>query len=707
MKLLLAVTAALAALALPVTRLGRARHDHVPDGAGGGRSHHAPRSPHRDASTSSASAGTARGSVRFSVRALGGGWGPWLDAAPEEDDQPDVGSPEAAASRGWRLGNPTWVGPSNGIRYRLTGRVRDLRATFVRSPVLKIPLRAVASAGAPPIVPRSAWGADESIVREAPVYAPAIRFASVHHTAGPNDYGPAQVAAILRGIQIYHVKSNGWNDIGYNFLVDRYGTIYEGRAGGIDRNVVGAHIRGFNTGAVGVAVIGTFSSSPAPAAAEAALEKLLAWRLDLAHVDPLSSLTVVSGGSERYVAGTPVTLRAVSGHRDTGLTTCPGDLLYARLPAIAAAAQALGLPKLYEPKVTGGIGGRVRFQARVSGALPWKVTVADSAGPAARRRRRAGAGRGLDVGRVARRRHRRALAHRRRRRHARERDPREGLRRRRRDAGAARDHGRPRRPGHDQPERRRPRRLDHDLVHDERRRHRLRHAARRERRRSSRPSPRRHASRQARTRSSSTGSASRTASTRSCSPPPGTDGLSVTQQLQIAVSRTLGAVVARAAAADPERRRQGRRAHGHVPARRAPRPCACACCARGSGSRRRSPGRSGRVPRRSTGTATRSSGATPDGAYAAVLDATDAIGTAQASLPFQLDARPAGAEAARPPAAALGLRARDRDGARERLAAAPRRARRRRLPLTGIRIVKTLVAVARDAGGNSTVLRRP
>jgi len=321
-----------------------------------------------------------RGSVEFRVRSTAGVWGPWLDAAAEEEDQPDAGSREAAPTRGWRVGNPTWVGPADAIRYRTAGPVRNLRASFVRSPELRIPLRAVASAGAPPIVSRSAWGADESIRKAAPQYAPAIRFASVHHTAGPNNYSPAQAAAILRGIEVYHVKSNGWNDIGYNFLVDRYGTVYEGRYGGIDRNVIGAYARGFNTGSIGVAVIGTFSSAAIPAAAETSLAKLLAWRLDLAHVDPVSTLTFISGGSERYRAGIPVVLRAVSGHRDTGLTTCPGDLLYAKLDTIAARTQAIGLPKLYEPAVTGGLGGLVRFQARVSSALAWKVTVTDALG---------------------------------------------------------------------------------------------------------------------------------------------------------------------------------------------------------------------------------------------------------------------------------------------------------------------------------------
>ena len=320
------------------------------------------------------------GSVHFSARSADGVWGPWLDAAAEEEDQPDASAREAGATRGWRVGNPTWVGPANGIRYRITGRVTDLRASFVRSPELMIPLRAVAAAGLPAIVPRSAWGADESIRRNEPEYASSVRLAIVHHTAGPNSYSPSQAAAIMRGIQIYHVKSNGWNDIGYNFLVDRYGTVYEGRYGGIDRNVIGAHARGFNTGSVGAAVIGTFESAAVPAAAAASLEKLLAWRLDLAHVDPLSTLTAISGGSERFPVGIPVFLRAVSGHRDTGLTACPGDLLYAQLGAIASATLGIGLPKLFEPKVTGSIGGPVRFRARVSAPLPWKVVVADSLG---------------------------------------------------------------------------------------------------------------------------------------------------------------------------------------------------------------------------------------------------------------------------------------------------------------------------------------
>ncbi len=154
-------------------------------------------------------------------------------------------------------------------------------------------------------MPRLSWGADESIRRGPPTYAPAVRFAIVHHTAGRNDYSRAEAAAIVKGIQLFHVQGNGWNDIGYNFLVDRFGTIYEGRFGGIDRNVVGAHALGFNTGSVGIALLGTYGDTKPSAAAQDAIARLIAWRLDLAHVDPTSSLTFVSGGSERYASGSP------------------------------------------------------------------------------------------------------------------------------------------------------------------------------------------------------------------------------------------------------------------------------------------------------------------------------------------------------------------------------------------------------------------
>jgi hypothetical protein len=320
------------------------------------------------------------GTVQFRTRTLAGRWSSWRIADPEAEDVPDAGTRETRATQGWHLGNPYWTGPSDRIEYRLHGRVAQLRAYFVHSPEVRIPLRRVAMAGSPPLLSRETWGANEAIRRAPPSYAQSLQYAVVHHTAGTNSYTAAQSAAIVRGIEVYHVKGNGWNDIGYNFLVDKYGQVFEGRYGGVDKPVIGAHAEGFNTGSVGVAVLGSYGSAAPPAAARTALANLLAWRLDFAHVDPLSTLTVTSGGNPKFAAGVPVVLRAVSGHRDTGPTTCPGAALYAQLGAIARQVGATGLPKLYTPVVRGGLGGQVRFSARLSEALPWTVAVADSAG---------------------------------------------------------------------------------------------------------------------------------------------------------------------------------------------------------------------------------------------------------------------------------------------------------------------------------------
>jgi flagellar hook assembly protein FlgD len=336
------------------------------------------------------------GSVWFRTRSADGSWSGWQPAQPEAEDVPDRDTGEGRSRPGWKLGNPYWTGRSDAIEYRLVGKVTALHAFFIRSPVEAIdqPLRFVARASRPGIITRAEWGADESIVRAPPYYADRLRFAVVHHTAGTNSYTAAQSAAIVRGIQRYHVLANGWNDIGYNFLVDKYGQVFEGRGGGIDKNVVGAHAQGFNTGSTGVSILGTYSSSPISSAARSALVKLLAWRLDVAHVDPLSRLKWVSGGNPKYPAGTVVTIRAISGHRDTGPTTCPGNALYGQLPGIASRVSARGLPKLYDPEVSGELGGPVRVIGRLSTALDWTVTIRDEDGD--RVARGSGSGTGVD-----------------------------------------------------------------------------------------------------------------------------------------------------------------------------------------------------------------------------------------------------------------------------------------------------------------------
>jgi len=333
------------------------------------------------------------GDVLFRTRAAIGRWSAWRAAQPEPFDVPDAGTPEGRSALEWRLGNPYWVGPSNAIQYRLRGRVSRLRAHFVQSAVRSVPARTLSIAGSPALIPRASWRADEEIRRAGPVFAQSLRFAIVHHTAGANAYTAAQSAAIVRAIQVYHVKGNGWNDLGYNFLVDKYGQVFEGRYGGVERNVVGAHAEGFNTGSVGVALLGNYGDAQPTAKALDAIAALLAWRLDVAHVDPLSRLSWISGGNSRFPSGAPAPLAAIAAHRDTGPTSCPGNALYAQLPALASKAASIGLPKLYDPLASGSPGGLVRFTTRLSSARPWTVRVTGAAGaPVA-----SGAGQGANV----------------------------------------------------------------------------------------------------------------------------------------------------------------------------------------------------------------------------------------------------------------------------------------------------------------------
>ena len=325
-----------------------------------------------------------QGRVVFRTRSLAGSWSSWHPAAPEAEDGPSRGSLELRKREGWRIGNPWWVGPADKVEIRRIGRVGRVRTYLVWSPAIEVPIRRPAATETPAIVPRFSWGASESIRGGPPSYAQRVRFAVVHHTAGRNAYTRAEAPAIVKAIQLYHVQGNGWNDIGYNFLVDRFGTVYEGRYGGVDRAVVGAHAKGFNTGSVGVALLGTYGDTAPTPAAQAALIELLAWRLDLAHVDPLGVLTALSGGNERFGPDIPVLLRAVSGHRDTGFTECPGNSLYSRLNALAASAARLGGPKIFDPAVEATGEGPVRFRARISTALSWTVTVTSAGTEVAR-----------------------------------------------------------------------------------------------------------------------------------------------------------------------------------------------------------------------------------------------------------------------------------------------------------------------------------
>ncbi|WP_405492240.1 peptidoglycan recognition protein [Streptomyces sp. NBC_00096] len=184
----------------------------------------------------------------------------------------------------------------------------------------------------PRIVTRLGWGADENLREKGFVYTNTVKAAFVHHTASGNNYACKDAPAVLRSLYRYHVVSSGWRDIGYNFAVDKCGTVYEGRAGGVAKPVLGAHTMGFNTDSMGVAVIGTFTGTAPPKAAVDAVARLTAWKLGLFGADPRAKTTLRSGGGNLYAKGTNVRMNVISGHRDGFATECPGRLLYGQLP---------------------------------------------------------------------------------------------------------------------------------------------------------------------------------------------------------------------------------------------------------------------------------------------------------------------------------------------------------------------------------------
>lgn len=281
-------------------------------------------------------------------------WSSWLEVPSSDGHGPDPGSGEGRAER---VGtDPLLVPESDGVQVRIDmhgGQLPEgLRLDLVdpgssaADGIETAPddqsdyaagsarLQATGTRGAPrPFIrSRAAWGADESI-RRGPNRYGQIKAAFVHHTVNSNAYSKADVPGIIRSIYAYHVKSLGWDDVGYNFLVDRWGRIWEGRRGGAAMPVTGAHTYGHNDDAFAMSAIGTYTSTRPSAAMLAAYARLFAWKLDLHGVDPTASTSL---------DGTRV--RTISGHRDTYATACPGNALYSRLPAIRQATQRRSSP---------------------------------------------------------------------------------------------------------------------------------------------------------------------------------------------------------------------------------------------------------------------------------------------------------------------------------------------------------------------------
>jgi len=332
----------------------------------------------------------AGGSLEAQVRARRdrGGWSAWMVLPAAGEHAPD------GARAGVHGSEPAWTDSADVFQLRLRGHAGGLRARFVRAKPTAAVARGVtgrlrrragavarnaqapfppAGAAQPPrVITRAEWGASAVPPRTAPAYG-GVQLAFVHHTVTANEYTPQDSAAIVLGIARYHRDSNGWNDIGYNFLVDKYGQVFEGRAGGMEAAVVGAHAQGYNSVSTGIACLGDFRSLPQSEPGIVAVTRLLAWKLGLHGVPAEGTVTVTSLGGKvnRYRSGTPVTFQRISGHRDGNATTCPGEALYGQLPALRTLVARRMPPAAPSALTLRAAVQRVRYptQIRLSGQL--------------------------------------------------------------------------------------------------------------------------------------------------------------------------------------------------------------------------------------------------------------------------------------------------------------------------------------------------
>ena len=315
--------------------------------------------------------------IELRARARGAPWSRWA-VASTLGHGPDRPASDAL------IGEAVWTGSAAFVELRSSCPLEGVRLHFVdvdgsdaatateaaaplAQPVLD------AGPGQPPIIARSAWAGSRSPPAAVPTYG-EVMMAFVHHTDSLNDYPRTEVASIIRGIYVYHRYVRGWNDIGYNFVIDRFGRIWEARLGGIDQAVVGAQAGGYNLESTGVAVIGAFSDVVPPSTALTSLQRLIAWKLSLHGVPTRGHVTVVVDPASAFYTpfrpGQHVALPRVAGHRNGCTTDCPGNAFYARLPILRPRIHALaGNPAriaLFAPAQPGSAAVPVEVSGRLT-----------------------------------------------------------------------------------------------------------------------------------------------------------------------------------------------------------------------------------------------------------------------------------------------------------------------------------------------------
>lgn len=254
-------------------------------------------------------------------------WGDWWELELDED---------ISGESGENWGQLLIVTPSRFLQYRLSLSTDDASVspaleeitllyinsqegpTVEEAKSMVLPQEVTPGVPQPPIISRAGWGANESWSNIEPEYENPQKFV-IHHTATNNF--TADPAATVRAVYYYHAVTLGWGDIGYNFLIDRQGNIYEGRNGG--DGVVGAHARRYNYGSIGIACVGDFNVADVTPQMEQALVDLIAWEADRFGISPQGSSYFIDRELPNIV-----------GHRDLLQTSCPGERLYQRMPRI-------------------------------------------------------------------------------------------------------------------------------------------------------------------------------------------------------------------------------------------------------------------------------------------------------------------------------------------------------------------------------------
>jgi hypothetical protein len=284
--------------------------------------------------------------LEYRARIDGEAWSDWVETANGDPVYFGGADEVQVRSRGVRPeGELFYVnvsGTSTPVDRFLTGLREGANSAFIAATSVAV---AEAQPPVPEMVPRGEWGANQSDGGCPPRTGAShgqVKAAIVHHTVSANDYTPEEAPGIVLGICRFHRNGNGWNDIGYNFLVDRFGNVYEGRAGGITAPVVGAHTAGFNAQTFGASSIGTHTSVGVTPEAKQAFVNLIAWKLANHGTIAGGSTRLISAGGEsnKFPRGKRVRAKRVSGHRRFAHTVCPGNALKHQIKEIRRQAQA-------------------------------------------------------------------------------------------------------------------------------------------------------------------------------------------------------------------------------------------------------------------------------------------------------------------------------------------------------------------------------